>query len=35
MEALRCLKRRLTRIFYNTLTSDHQTATPTCIPQGA
>ena len=34
-EALRCLKRRLARIVYNTLTTDHQTATRTCIPAAA
>lgn len=34
-EALRCLKRRLARVVYNTLTNDHQTAARTCLQAAA
>lgn len=34
-EALRCLKRRLARIVYNTLITDHQATLGTCIPAAA
>jgi len=34
-EALRCLKRRLARVVYNTLTTDHQTAARTCLQAAA
>ena len=34
-EALRCLKRRLARIVYNILITDHQATLGTCIPAAA
>jgi len=34
-EALRCLKRRLARIVYDTLIADHQATLGTCIPAAA
>lgn len=34
-KALRCLKRRLARILYNTLQTDRQTITATCQPAAA
>ena len=34
-EASRCLKRRLARVVYNTLTTDHQTAARTYLPAAA
>ncbi|NEB23169.1 IS110 family transposase, partial [Streptomyces sp. SID6673] len=34
-EALRCLKRRLARVVFHHLTTDHQTRTKTCVPAAA